>query len=248
MAPEDKTSQRSWLDAMRRDWDARARENPRVYINWPAIPDEQEAFFASGREDYARYVRPFLEKMRFDPRGKTALEIGCGIGRLARCLAENFGEVIGVDVSPEMIARASAAGLPRARFLAVSGGGLEGVANASVDFVVSFAVFQHVPDKKAIRRYFEETARVLKPGGVFRLHMKGLWTLPLGRLMLEAGFSQNRARFQRLPFVRLRWLDTWQGRSLPLPEAQRLCVALGLEVTDIEAPWTKMMWVGGRNV
>lgn len=251
MPPENKSSPHSWLEAMRRDWDARARENPRVYINWPNVPDQEVAFFASGREDYARYVRPFLEKMRFDPRGKTALEIGCGIGRLARCLAEDFGEVIGVDVSPEMIARAKAAAAPRTRFLAVSGGGLEGVETSSVDFVLSFAVFQHVPDKEAIFRYFEETARVLRPAGIFRLHMKGLWTLPLGRLLVEAGFSEKRFGFRnvfrKIPFVRVRFLDTWQGRSIPPPEAGRLCKRLGLEVTDIEAPWTKMMWIGGRK-
>lgn len=233
---------------MRRDWDARARENPRIYINWPTVPDQEEAFYASGREDYARYVRPFLEKMRFDPRAKTALEIGCGIGRLARCLAEEFGETIGVDVSPEMIARARAANVSRARFVAVSGGGLEGVENASVDFVLSFAVFQHVPDKDAIRGYFQETARVLRPGGIFRLHMKGLWTLPLGRLMVEAGFPEKRARFKKIPYVRVRFLDTWQGCSVPPPEARQLCAALGLEVTDIEAPWSNMMWVGGRKM
>jgi SAM-dependent methyltransferase len=252
MVPEKKISPRSWLEAMRRDWDTRARENPRLYINWPNVPDQEEAFFASGRADYARYVCPFLEKMRFAPREKTALEIGCGIGRLARRLAEEFGEVIGVDVSPEMIARAKAATLPRTRFLVVSGGDLEGVDTGSIDFVLSFAVFQHVPDKDAIRRYFEETARVLRPGGIFRLHLKGLWTLPLGRLMVEAGFSDKRAGvwkvFRKFPFVRVRFLDTWQGRSVPLPEAQRLCAALGLEVTDIEAPWTNMMWVGGRKL
>ena len=236
---------------MRRDWDARARENPRIYINWPDVPDQEAAFFASGHEDYARYVQPFLEKMHFDPRGKTALEIGCGIGRLARCLAEDFNEVIGVDVSPEMISRAIAEGIPHARFLAVSGGGLEGVETASVDFVLSFAVFQHVPDKDAIRRYFRETARVLRPGGIFRLHMKGLWTLPLGRLVIEAGFSEKRVgfrnSFRKFPFVRLRYLDTWQGRSIPPPEARRLCESLGFEVADIEAQWTNMMWVGGRK-
>jgi len=155
--------------------------------------------------------------------------------------------VIGVDVSPEMITRARAAGIPRTRFLAVSGGDLAGVDASSVDFVLSFAVFQHVPDKNAIRRYIEETARVLRPGGIFRLHMKGLWTLLLGRLMLEAGFSEKRRRFQDFPFVCVRFLDTWQGRSIPPPEALRLCGRVGLEVSDLEAPWTKMMWIGGRK-
>jgi cyclopropane fatty-acyl-phospholipid synthase-like methyltransferase len=236
-----------WLEAMRRDWDARARENPRAYINWPDIPDQEEAFFASGRADYAKYVGPFLGKMQIDPRGKTALEIGCGIGRLSRCLAEEFSQVIGVDVSPEMVAKASSYGLPGLTFRAVSGGDLAGIKDSSVDFVLSFAVFQHVPDKNAILRYFEETARVLRRGGFFRLHLKGLWTLALGRWLIEAGFSEKRGRLSKLPFVRLRYLDTWQGRSVPLPEAREACRRCGLEVLDVESPWTNMMWLGGRK-
>ena len=125
------------------------------------------------------------------PREKTALEIGCGIGRIARWMSQDFAQYIGVDVSPEMIRKASSYNLPRAHFQAVSGGDLAGIPNASVDFVWSFAVFQHVPDKHAIFNYFQEAARVLRPGGIFRLHMKGLWTLPLGRLMLEAGFPDR---------------------------------------------------------
>lgn len=236
---------------MRRDWDARARENPRAYINWPGIPNEEDAFFASGRADYARYVTPFLQKMNFDPRGKHALEIGCGIGRLARRFVDDFAQYTGVDVSPEMIAQAQTLHLPRAEFRAVSGGGLEGAADASADFVFSFAVFQHVPDRAAVVNYFRETARVLRPGGLFRLHMKGLWTARMGSLLLEAGRSLNprftRRGWRRVPFLRVRHLDTWQGISFTLPEARGLCAELGLENLDVEDPWTIMQWIGGRK-
>ena len=78
------TSEDTSLEAIRRDWDARARENPRAYINWPDIANEEGAFFISGREDYERYLNHFSKKMDFDPSNKVALEIGCGIGRLAR--------------------------------------------------------------------------------------------------------------------------------------------------------------------
>jgi len=241
-----------WLDEIRRDWDARARENARGYINWPDVANEDEAFFRSGRDDFERYVTPFLKKMEFDPAGKAALEIGCGIGRLARWMAAEFGSYTGVDVSPEMVRKAASYGIPRARFLAVSGGDLFGVADASVDFVLSFAVFQHVPDKAAIFNYFAETRRVLKPGGIFRLHMKGLWSLPLGRWMVEAGVTENsrQTKSQRLkiPFVRVRYLDTWQGRSIRPGEAVEKCRSLGLNVLDIEDPWTTMMWIGGRKM
>lgn len=232
---------------MRRDWDARARENPHAYINWPGVAAEEEAFLASGREDYARYVTPFLAKMHFDPRGKTTLEIGCGIGRLTRCFVDDFTGVIGVDVSPEMIARAKMQGLRRTEFHEVPGGSLEGIKGASVDFVFSFAVFQHIPDRESILGYLRETARVLRSGGIFRLHLKGLWTLALGRILLEAGWNEKRGRERKLPFVRLRWLDTWQGRSITLPEARAALKAAGLQVLEVEGAWSNMMWLGGRK-
>jgi SAM-dependent methyltransferase len=251
MAAESHKPERRWLDAIRRDWDTRAREDARAYINWPDVANEEGAFFASGREDYAKYITPFLQRMQFDPHGKVGLEIGCGIGRLARRMVEDFGQYVGVDVSPEMIRKASSYELPRATFRAVSGGDLNGIADSSADFVFSFAVFQHVPDKEAIFNYFAETARVLRPGGIFRLHMKGLWTLALGRMQIEAGLSNSaspaKARSARFPFVRLRYLDTWQGRSIRPAEAKAKCESLGLEVLETEGEWTTMMWVGGRK-
>jgi len=251
MAIDFPASEKHWLEALRRDWDTRARENARAYINWPDVPNEQNAFFASGKADYDRYVTPFLKKMQFDPAGKAVLEIGCGIGRIARWMSQDFAQYIGVDVSPEMIRKASSYDLPRATFQAVSGGDLDGINNESVDFVWSFAVFQHVPDKRAIFNYFRESSRVLRPGGIFRLHMKGLWTLPLGRVMLEAGFPdrgrQDKAPRIGLPFVRLRYLDTWQGRSIRPDQAVNQCESAGLQVLDTKGEWTTMMWIGGRK-
>jgi hypothetical protein len=81
--------------------------------------------------------------------------------------------------------------------------------------------------------------------------MKGLWTLPLGRVMLEAGLpdrgrEDKKPRFG-LPFVRLRYLDTWQGRSIRPDEAANQCELAGLEVLDTAGEWTTMMWIGGRK-
>lgn len=242
---------KDWLFALRRDWDARARANARAYINWPGIANEESAFFLSGRFDYERYVKPFLAKMSFDAADKVALEIGCGIGRIARSMAADFREYVGVDVSPEMVRKAGSYGIPNATFRAVSGADLAGIVTGSIDFVFSFAVFQHVPDKSAIFSYFTETQRVLRHGGIFRLHMKGLWTATLGRVALEAGFSNNprllKAGLRRVPLVRLRYLDTWQGCSIRPTEAVQRCESLGLEVLELEDRWTTMMWVGGRK-
>jgi SAM-dependent methyltransferase len=47
------------------------------------------------------------------------------------------------------------------------GATLPGQGDASVDLVVTFTVFQHIPDVDVIRSYINEAGRVLAPGGVF---------------------------------------------------------------------------------
>ncbi len=100
--------------------------------------------------------------------GETVLDLGSGPGLDALLAAQRVGaegRVIGVDMTPEMIARARAsarrAGLPQAEF---RHGRLEElpVDDLSVDAVTSNCVINLVPDKA---RVFREAARVLKPGG-----------------------------------------------------------------------------------
>ncbi|MCB1009797.1 MAG: methyltransferase domain-containing protein, partial [Acidobacteria bacterium] len=75
------------------------------------------------------------------------------------------GRVLGVDMTPEMIARASAAAESAGfRQVEFRQGRLEElpVEDASVDAVTSNCVINLVPDKSAV---FREVARVLRPGG-----------------------------------------------------------------------------------
>ncbi len=100
--------------------------------------------------------------------GETVLDLGSGAGIdcfLAARAVGPTGKIIGVDMTPEMLARARAGaakhGLSQVEFRE---GRLERlpVADASVDAVTSNCVINLVPDKGAV---FREVARVLKPGG-----------------------------------------------------------------------------------
>jgi SAM-dependent methyltransferase len=95
----------------------------------------------------------------------TFLEIGCGDGLRLKSLNESgllsvFESVIALDISQVRIARAARA-VPSARF-AVSSALSVPMSSASVDFVFSDQVIEHVPDDSAMAR---EILRVLKPGG-----------------------------------------------------------------------------------
>ena len=69
-------------------------------------------------------------------------------------------------------ARQALADRPNSRVFATSGR-LDRFRDESVDFVYSYAVFQHVPSHRAVRQYMAEAARILKARGVFRFQVDG---------------------------------------------------------------------------
>jgi arsenite methyltransferase len=98
--------------------------------------------------------------------GETVLDLGSGGGLDALLAAREVGvtgRVIGVDMTPEMVARARRAASGHSN-LEFREGRLEAlpVDDASVDAVTSNCVINLVPDKA---RVFKEVARVLRPGG-----------------------------------------------------------------------------------
>src|SRR5438128_9363365 len=106
------------LDKMRRDWDARARENARHYVSTGKRDWTDEEFFRSGEQTVAEEILTDMINIcqGLDPGRMKVLEIGCGAGRLTRALSALFGEVHAVDVSGEMVAKArvALAGRPNA--------------------------------------------------------------------------------------------------------------------------------------
>lgn len=154
---------------MEADWDARARENARMYIECSRWSTEEQ-FDASGRSDLSSFFRNITIE-----HDAIVLEIGCGIGRLLKPLAEKQREVHGVDVSGEMVARGRKR-LRRFRNVHLHknlGSDLDRLPDRYFDLVFSFVTFQHIPQKTHIYRYFEEARRVLKPAGLFRFQVDG---------------------------------------------------------------------------
>ena len=151
---------------MRAYWDARARENAMFFIHSQLDyreTDETE-FWASGVDNLDRTLA--THGLEIKPTDRV-VEIGCGMGRITRPLANRACHVVGLDVSAEMIERAQQAlhDLPNVELLVGNGCDLDGIADASADVVYSFIVFQHIPDPAITYGYIREIGRVLAPGG-----------------------------------------------------------------------------------
>lgn len=100
--------------------------------------------------------------------GERVVDIGCGAGidsLIAARMVGDGGEVVGVDMTPAMLARARASatqgGFRNVRFHEGLAESLP-VADDWADVVISNGVLNLFPDKYAALR---EMARVLKPGG-----------------------------------------------------------------------------------
>jgi ubiquinone/menaquinone biosynthesis C-methylase UbiE len=101
-----------------------------------------------------------------DLEGRAVLDVGCGTGRhWQRLWAARPGALAGVDTSPEMLVRLRER-VPGADVRLVSDTRLEGVADASVDVVVSTLTIGHIA---ALGSALGEWTRVLRPGGIMIL-------------------------------------------------------------------------------
>lgn len=100
--------------------------------------------------------------------GETVVDLGCGAGLdslyAGRCVGPT-GQVIGLDVAPEMIDRArhtlAAAGMPWVE-AHLSDGHCLPLSSDSADVVLVNGIFNLNPDKQAL---LAEVVRVLRPGG-----------------------------------------------------------------------------------
>jgi len=165
------------LEKMQRDWDQRARENARFYVDTSNEHWTDEEFFESGQRTVSEEILTDMINIcqGKEPRQMRVVEIGCGAGRVTRALANLFGEVHAVDVSGEMVAlaRAALAGTPNAFVYQNNGKDLSVLPSGPFDFAFSTIVFQHIPNREIIYSYVREVHRLLRPGALFKFQVQG---------------------------------------------------------------------------
>jgi SAM-dependent methyltransferase len=187
------------LSKMRAEWDARARENARYYVNTANQNWTDDEFFQSGERTVAEEILTDMTNIcqGKDPKAMRVLEIGCGAARVTRALAGLFGEVHAVDISPEMVAQATAAlaGFPHAHVYQNNGTDLSVIPAADFDFAFSTIVFQHIPSREVIENYVRDVSRLLRPGALFKFQVQGDVTISStpDDTWLGVPFSQEQA-------------------------------------------------------
>lgn len=114
-------------------------------------------------------VVDWLTQQRLFAPGMDVLDLGCGIGRIAAALAPHAASVLGLDVSPRMIAEAQHrhAGVPHLRFAVTPGTGLTALTGDAFDLILAADSFPYLlqAGHDVARQHVADIARLLRPGG-----------------------------------------------------------------------------------
>ena len=129
---------------------------------------------AAASEDERRHRAPYLRRVikQHFPSNRNAriLDIGCGDGALLHFLREaGYGNVEGIDNSPEQLASAAQLGLQDVK----SGDVLNHMRDAkseAYDIVVAFDVIEHLT-KPELLHLADQIYRTLSPGGLWLVHV-----------------------------------------------------------------------------
>ena len=226
-----------------RFWDERAREQALFFVdNTVDYRDpDAERFWAEGE----RAVGAILAELEVELRATdTIVEVGCGVGRLTRALAQHVAHVVAVDVSGEMLARARELNPALGHVTWVHGDGrsLSGIADATADGCFSHVVFQHLPEPELTLGYVREMARVLRPGGWAAF---GLSTDPAVHRPKRRASWRLRALLGRGP--RGQEHPAWLGSAVPLDRLEACAAEAGLELERVLHPGTQFTLVLGRR-
>lgn len=159
-------------DAAVKEWRAIAQGADLLYnvLSWPDKRETwtEEDFYAAGAsdwEDFARHWAHYAGQLRGD-----CVEIGCGVGRVTRCLEGVFARVTALDVSADMIAKARAVTGGDVTFCQVDGAQIP-LGDSQADALFSVHVMQHLENQAVLEAYIAEMARVLRPGATAMVHI-----------------------------------------------------------------------------
>lgn len=150
---------------------------------------------------FARHVVAY-ERVLGAVAGARVIDIGCGEGYGPAMLAGRAKTVLGVDIAPEVVEHArSRYGSDRIAFEVMDVNGLS-VEDSSFDVAVSFQVVEHLAD---VSGYFDEIARVLRPGG------RAFLTTP-NRLTISAGSREPVNPFHLREYTPEEFFDALRGQ------------------------------------
>ncbi len=200
-----------------------------------AVPDAATGVGWYDEQPFIDVLAPHLR------REVTALELGCGGGRISRRVAPLVAELVCTDVLASMVAEASENLAPYAnvRVARTNGVALHEFEERSFDLVFAQGVLGYL-DPNPLLAMLDEVARVLRPGGVCVFNFSTIDDPQDARWHLETLREQaRRGRFSAATdraYTRAQLVATYEAAGLQV-----------LPAADTSAPGPGRVVIAGRR-
>ena len=175
------------LEDLQSNWDALGKADPLWAIL--KIPGkggnrwQVDEFFKTGSKEIDS-IMEYVSSLGVSLTRQTALDFGCGVGRLTQALAGYFDRVYGVDLAPSMLELAKKYNKhgDRCNYVLNETDDLILFMDNTFDFIYTNIVLQHMEPEYS-KRYIKEFLRVIAPGGliIFQLPSEPIDVVPAPR-------------------------------------------------------------------
>lgn len=130
----------------------------------------EKDFFKTGVQCVSQ-LETWMEINGLPEHRKSALDFGCGVGRLTQALCAHFDCCVGVDIAPSMIKQAKRLNQhgKKCVYRLNETDDLRVFPTRSYDLIYTQHVLQHIHPQVALR-YIAEFIRILRPGGLACFH------------------------------------------------------------------------------
>jgi SAM-dependent methyltransferase len=197
----------SWINTFRKSYRKRSGEHVRRSDRARGLSDA-----VGGSFDTIGYLEKSLLKMYGLAPDHFLIDVGCGSGRLlSQLTTHDVAQYLGTDISLELLANCE-------QYLATDAWQLRAVENCEIpseestaDMVCMFSLITHLLHQQSYL-YFQEAARVLKPGGklivsFLEFRHPGLWPI------FEASISEALSGGRLDTFVDRDALTQWSEHA-----------------------------------
>lgn len=170
------------IKELQRNWNTFGKQDPLWAIITRADKKgnkwDIDEFFKTGDRKIDQLF-DMLKEQNIQVNKGSALDFGCGVGRLTLALASHFNQVSGVDIAESMIELANKYNKypERCNYYVNTKDDLSLFGDRSFDFIYTIIVLQHMRQEYA-KSYISEFVRLLKPSGVAVFQMPAKYIGP----------------------------------------------------------------------
>jgi len=151
-----------YLEYQKKTWDSLATESGKQPLRAVISKDDLNNYY------FDNAIKKLFDQTIKIENDYKVLDMGCGVGRMSLWLASRVKKIIGIDLSPKMIAiakkRAASFDLKNVEFSATDGKSLK-FEDSNFNLIACIVVLKYIIDDGDLEQIVKEMCRVIKTNG-----------------------------------------------------------------------------------